>query len=166
MPMTAPPSTCRFNCIGLTTMPGSTAIVYFSTAIAPVPGVTAICADARPIGSRAEHHRDAAAAHRRVAGRTGLARGDGRVSHPDASRTALSTLIDALFLGMIDAELDGVGAGQRGRFADGQFAREILLELARRAHAVIAQSDGERRGLLADLDMCRGRVPSGSATPS
>ena len=30
-PIIAPPSICRFNCIGLMTMPGSTAIVYFST---------------------------------------------------------------------------------------------------------------------------------------
>ena len=42
MPISAPPSTCRFSCSGLTTMPGSTAIVYFSTTIAPVLGVTAI----------------------------------------------------------------------------------------------------------------------------
>src|SRR5229473_2836053 len=38
--MTAPPSTCRFSCTGLITIPGSTAIVYFSTATLPVPGVT------------------------------------------------------------------------------------------------------------------------------
>src|SRR5580658_10408929 len=42
IPITVPPSTCRFSCIGLTTMPGSTAMVAFSTLIAPVPGVTAI----------------------------------------------------------------------------------------------------------------------------
>src|SRR5215469_3471919 len=42
MPIVAPPSTWRFSCAGLTTMPGSTATVYFSTTIAPVLGVTAI----------------------------------------------------------------------------------------------------------------------------
>jgi hypothetical protein len=41
-PMTVPPSTCRLSCTGLTTMPGSTATVTFSTLIAPVEGVTAI----------------------------------------------------------------------------------------------------------------------------
>src|ERR1700722_9355156 len=40
IPMTAPPSTWRFNCSGLTTIPGSTTTVYFSTFTTPVAGVT------------------------------------------------------------------------------------------------------------------------------
>src|SRR5580765_7491703 len=91
--MTAPPSTFRFNCTGFTTMPGSTAIVYFSTTIAPVLGVTAIWqthAQYVPLRNISEAPRP----------RTGVdpvdtasVRGEGRVSQPDASRTALSTPI-------------------------------------------------------------------------
>jgi len=43
-------------------------------------------------------------------------------------------------------------ARERRRFADGQFARIILLELHRRAHAVIAQAYGKGRCLLAHLE--------------
>ena len=57
-----------------------------------------------------------------------------------------------LFGGMVDAELDRIGACERRRLTDRQLSREILLELSRRAHAVIAQPGGERRSLLADLE--------------
>ena len=59
--------------------------------------------------------------------------------------------LEAFFLGVIDPELNRICSGQRGGFADCHFAREILLELDRRAHRVIAQTHRDRRFALSDL---------------
>ena len=80
-----------------------------------------------------------------------LGEGEGRVSQPDSSRRRARMVLKAFFLGVIDAELNGICSGQRGSFADRDFAREILLELDRRAHRVIAQTHRNRRFALSDL---------------
>ena len=52
---------------------------------------------------------------------------------------------------MVDAELESVRAGKRCRLVHRQFTRIVLLELPRRAHAVVAQTDRERRSFLPHL---------------
>src|SRR5579862_8772913 len=58
---------------------------------------------------------------------------------------------EALFLCVIEAKLDGIRASKGRGFADGQLARIVLLKLPRSAHAVIAQSHGDRRSFLPNL---------------
>ena len=48
--------------------------------------------------------------------------------------------------------MDRIGAGECCSFAEGEFARIILLVLAGRSHAVIAKADGKRRSFLPDLE--------------
>ena len=87
-------------------------------------------------------------------------RGEGRVSQPDASRTAFSTLIDPLVACVVDAELQSVRARERRGLTDREFARIVLLELPRRAHAVVAEADGERRSFLPHLERAVAASPS------
>src|ERR1700730_15711732 len=89
--MSAPPSIVRLSCSGLMTIPGSTAIVYLSTVTLPVLGTTDtwqtqaqyVPARSLPDPPWPDPAEGPAAAP--------FGPGDERVSHPDASRTALST---------------------------------------------------------------------------
>src|SRR4051812_33629456 len=52
---------------------------------------------------------------------------------------------------MVNAELDCIRTGKSGCLADRQFAREILLELPRGSHTVIAEPNCDWRGFLPNL---------------
>ena len=56
------------------------------------------------------------------------------------------------FFGVVNSKLNRIGAGQRCCFAEGEFARIVLLVLARRAQAVIAKADSDGRSFLTDLE--------------
>src|SRR5262245_12023031 len=92
-PISAPPSIWRFNCSGLTTMPGSTAIVYLSTLTLPVLGTT-----------ETWHTQAQYVPERNIAdtpcpvtlldpAALAVGLGPDRVCQPDASRTAFNTPI-------------------------------------------------------------------------
>src|SRR5262249_9385221 len=88
-------------------------------------------ADASPIGAGAKHGRDAATADgSRTGGCSAGTRRGTRV--PTGSGTNFFEDVDeALFFGVVDAELDCVCSGKSSGFAEGEFARIVLLVLAR-----------------------------------
>ena len=74
------------------------------------------------------------------------------MSQPDASRTAFSTPMARSSLAWSMRNWMRVRAGERRRLAHRQLARIVLLELSRRAHAVVAQTDRKRRRFLPHLE--------------
>ena len=47
----------------------------------------------------------------------------------------------ALVVSVLNPKLDRIDARKESSFGDGEFAREVLLVLARRAQAVVAKAD-------------------------
>ena len=73
------------------------------------------------------------------------------MSQPEALANCFQHTDYALLAGVVNSKLERVRARLRRRFVDRQFTRIVLLVLHRRAHAVVAQTYGNRRGLLSHL---------------